>query len=153
MKGIGRHYNLKHFGMSTTVVRRAMPCKGSLRRVSSRVVRRELQSACDFWILRTFTKSTHGRRSSFSQNSQKWHPFSENVRFSLIFSEFVYCSADISENLCFSWICFEFVRFFMEFYWIILEIYKFYPLETCAIFAEFAKMTPFFWKRAFSAEI
>ena len=27
------------------------------------------------------TNSTHGKRASFSQNSQTWHPFSENVRF------------------------------------------------------------------------
>ena len=29
------------------------------------------------------------------------------------------------------------------------EIYKFYPWETCAIFAEFAKMIPLFWKCVF----
>ena len=33
-------------------------------------------------ILRKSTNSTHGKRASFSQNSQKRHPFSENVRFS-----------------------------------------------------------------------
>ena len=32
-------------------------------------------------ILRKSTNSTHGKRASFSQNSQKRHPFSENVRF------------------------------------------------------------------------
>ena len=59
---------------SLTVVHRAMPCKGSLRR-AWRVVRRELQSACDFWFLRKFRNYTHGKRSSFSQNSQKLHFF------------------------------------------------------------------------------
>ena len=44
-------------------------------------------------ILRKSTNSTLGKRASFSHNSQKWHPFSENVCFSWTFSEFV----------CFSW--------------------------------------------------
>ena len=120
------------------VVRRAVPCKGSLRRVSSWVVRRELQSACNFWILRTFTNSAHGKRSSFSQNSSKWDPFFENACFSLIFCEFVrfllifielfgkptnYTHGErasfsqisqklhpFSENVCFSWKLIEFVR-------------------------------------------
>ena len=34
------------------------------------------------------TNSTHGKRASFSQISQKWRPFSENVRFSPKLSDF-----------------------------------------------------------------
>ena len=92
------------------------------------------------WIFHSFleksTNSTHGKRASFSQNSQKWRPFFENVCFSWTFVEFVR----------FSWTFTDFVRFFMEFWWIIWKIYKLYPWETCIIFAEFANMTPFFWK-------
>ena len=40
-------------------------------------------------ILRKSTNSTLGKRASFSQNSQKGHPFSEHVRFSWTFSEFM----------------------------------------------------------------
>ena len=34
------------------------------------------------------TNSTHGKRAPFSQISQKWRPFSENVRFSPKLSDF-----------------------------------------------------------------
>ena len=43
----------------------------------------------DFFVMfGKSTNSTHGKRASFSQNSQKWHPFSENDRFLWKFSEF-----------------------------------------------------------------
>ena len=68
------------------------------------------------------TNSAHGKRASFSQNSHKWRPFSENVCFSLKFSEFFRKSANSTHG------------------------------QRYVIFAEFAKTTPLFWKCVFFSQ-
>ena len=49
---------------------------------------------CVFFVefsefLRKSANSTLGKRASFSQNSQKWHSFAENMRFSWKLNEFL----------------------------------------------------------------
>ena len=111
-------------------------------------------------ILINSTNSTHGKRASFSQNSQTWRPFSENLCFSWKVCEFlgnlqilpmgnVRHFRRIRKNDALLLNIFVFV----EIKWILGEIYKLYPWEACAIFAEFAKMTPFCWTYAFFVEI